>query len=166
MCYSVMAYKEVKKKSKKYKGIQLERFWDKMVEPVFESMIEHTTVVKENCLKKTKKNNETQIRAYNDRLVEQKAEFMIQIYKENFGSESDDNNQQLSNGGEDSVSSDVKVMKSLNLCLNEIMDNKTAILEILEMTNGVDIDYNKEQESFFGELYFIRGNNPAPVIVS
>ena len=46
------------------------------------------------------------------------------------------------------------------------MDTKTAILKILETTDGVDIDYNKEQESFFGELYFRRRNKPAPVIVS
>ena len=61
MCYSVMAYKEVKKNFKKYKGIKLERFWGKIVEPVIKRMIENTTVVKENCVKKSKKKNETKI---------------------------------------------------------------------------------------------------------
>ena len=98
--------------------------------------------------KKSKKKNETESQAYNDSLVEKKADITIQNYMDECESESYDNDQQFSNGKKESVTPRVKVTTSLNLCLNEITDTKKAILKILEKTNGIDIDYDKEQENF------------------
>ena len=78
-------------------------------------MIEHTTIVKENWVKKLKKNNDTEIQAAHDRLVEKKADITIQNYMDKCESESDDNDQQLSNGKKGSVTPKVKVTTSLNL---------------------------------------------------
>ena len=93
-------FQESKRQPKKYKEINIEKFWEKVVDPALDNMTEHTTAVIENCTKNSKKNNEAEIRAAHDCLFEQKAEIAIQNYMGECESESDDNDQQLYNGEE------------------------------------------------------------------